>query len=325
MIISASRRTDIPAFYAKWFIQRIREGYCTVPNPFDSKQVSRVSLQPQDVDVIVFWTRNPQPLIPYLSELSERGFRYYFQFTSMDNPRLIDRKAPALDEALRTFRELADRIGPEKVIWRYDPILFTSVTSLEFHLDTYSRIATSLRSHTKRSVISIADDYPKIRPRLRVLSRQGVHVQSPAHLDRGDFEQFVRGMVRVSRENGMEIVSCAEDIDLQPYGVQPGKCIDDAYIERVFGTEVTVSHKKDPNQRKACGCVISRDIGAYDTCLFECQYCYATTNFERARQRHDGHDPLSPSLIGHFDVVETARDDGTGQLDLWKDRKSFKE
>ncbi len=204
MIISASRRTDIPAFYTEWLIQRIRAGYCTVPNPFNPSQVS---LEPQEVEVIVFWTRNPRPLFPYLSELDERGFHYYFQLTLMDNPRSIDRKAPAPDYALKTFRELAERIGPERVIWRYDPILFTSPTPIEFHLDAYDRIARALRSFTKRSVISIADEYPKLRRRLLDLSRQGVRVQSPAQLDKRSFEQFVRGLVGISADNGMEIVS----------------------------------------------------------------------------------------------------------------------
>jgi hypothetical protein len=310
MVISASRRTDIPAFYAEWFMHRIRAGYCAVPNPFNPKQVSRVSLQPQEVDVIVFWTRNPRPLFPHLSELDERGFRYYFQFTLMDNPRLIDRKSPAVDQALRTFRELAEKIGPDKVIWRYDPVLFTSVTPAEFHLAKYSEIAASLGAFTKRSVISLADDYPKIRPRLQELSRQGIKIQSAG---RKELERFVRGLVRISAENGMEIVSCAEEIDLQPYGVKPGKCVDDAYIKQVFGINVT--HAKDPSQRKACGCITSKDIGAYDSCLFECQYCYATSSFARAKRRHEEHDPLSPSLMGHFDAPEKAAHDERANQD----------
>ncbi|MCX8024216.1 MAG: DUF1848 domain-containing protein, partial [Thermanaerothrix sp.] len=122
MIISASRRTDIPAFYTPWFIHRVRAGYCTVPNPFNHNQVSYVSLKPEDVDIIVFWTRNPAPLIPYLGELDARGLRYYFQYTIMENPRTIDKKSPPLQPAIETFVELSEKIGDERVIWRYDPI-----------------------------------------------------------------------------------------------------------------------------------------------------------------------------------------------------------
>ena len=138
MIISASRRTDIPAFYAEWFMRRIRAGYCTVPNPYNRKQVAKVSLAPDAVDVIVFWTRNPRPLLPHLAELDRCGYRYYFQYTVMDNPRAIDPKSPAADAAIKTFRELAGIVGAERIIWRYDPIVISAATPAEFHLSTYA-------------------------------------------------------------------------------------------------------------------------------------------------------------------------------------------
>ena len=300
MIISASRRTDIPAFYAEWFMNRIRAGYCAVPNPFNRRQVSYVSLKPEDVDVIVFWTRNPRPLLPHLAELDARGYRYYFQYTVMDNPRPIDPKSPPLESALRTFRALADSIGPEKVIWRYDPIVFSTVTGARFHQDTYPHIAQALRGHTYRSVISIVDVYRKASRRPRDFAEQGVEITPYAGQPSERFDNLMRAMVRVAHENGMEIVSCAEDIDLQPYGIRPGKCVDDEYITKTFG--ITVTSKKDPGQRGVCGCVVSKDIGMYDSCLFGCQYCYATSSFERARINHGKHDPNSPSLIGWYEA-----------------------
>jgi hypothetical protein len=304
MIISASRRTDIPAFYARWFINRIRAGYCTVPNPFNPQQVSSVSLKPEDVDVIVFWTRNPRPLFPYLEELDRRGYRYYFQYTLLDNPRLIDRKAPPLQAALKTFRELAGRVGPERVIWRYDPIVLSEVTGAQFHQETYGRIAQALAGYTQRSVISIADIYRKAGKRLRQLAQQGVEITDYKGQPSRRFDELMRDLVRMANENGMQIVSCAETIDLRPYGVRLGKCVDDAYIKKVFGLDVT--GEKDPSQREACGCVVSRDIGMYETCLFGCQYCYATTSFERARANYDRHDPHSPSLLG-LDSLNSSR------------------
>ena len=129
MIISASRRTDIPAFYAEWFIRRIRAGYCLVPNPFNSQQVQRVSLLPEDVDAIVFWTRNPRPIFSHLAELDERGYRYCFQYTLMDNPAPIDPASPHPPASVATFRDLAHRISPQRVIWRYDPILISEFDS----------------------------------------------------------------------------------------------------------------------------------------------------------------------------------------------------
>ena len=157
MIISASRRTDIPAFYSEWFMRRIRAGFCTVPNPIRKNQVSHVSLRPEDVDVIVFWTRNPAPLIKHLGELDERGYRYYFQYTIMDNPLALDPSCPTTEKSLKTARALADRIGMEKIIWRYDPIVFASQLDAGFHKKTYERIACAMRGHTQCSVISIVD------------------------------------------------------------------------------------------------------------------------------------------------------------------------
>jgi hypothetical protein len=297
MIISASRRTDIPAFYADWFVNRIRTGYCTVPNPFNPSQISRVSLKPEDVDVIVFWTRNPRPLLRHLAELDARGYRHYFQYTLLNNPRPIDPHVPTLEASLTTFRELADRIGPERVIWRYDPIVWSNVTGTEFHEQTYERIARALRGYTRRSVISLLDIYRKAEKRLKALDQQGIELTTP---DEDELGKLMRALVEIAAANGLEITSCAEQIDLRPYGVRPGKCVDDEHIRRVFGVDIT--HDKDPSQRAACGCVASRDIGMYNSCLFGCAYCYATSNFERAKVNHAQHQPESPSLLGWHEV-----------------------
>ncbi len=294
MIISASRRTDIPAFYAPWFIRRVRAGYCIVPNPFNPTQVMRVSLAPQDVDVIVFWTRNPRPLFPYLQELDDRGYRYYFQFTLMNNPRALDANAPSLESSLKTFQQLSERAGAQKVIWRYDPVVFSQLTPPDFHRRSYRDIAQALRSFTHRSVISMLDLYPKFKKRIAEMEKEGASL-IPCSGTEIWFGDLIHDLVASARENDMEIVSCAEELDLQSYGVRSGKCIDDDIIYKVFGLEVT--HLKDPGQRKACGCVVSKDIGMYETCLFGCRYCYATGSFERARINYQRHDPDSPSLL----------------------------
>jgi hypothetical protein len=300
MIISASRRTDIPAFYAVWFMNRIRAGYCTVPNPFNPNQITYVSLKPEDVEVIVFWTRNPKPLFPYLSELDQRGYRYYFQYTLMNNPAELDPKAPPPESALGTFRELVNKITPKNVIWRYDPIVFSPKTDAKFHQHTYQHLAKELRGYTHRSVISIVDMYRKTKRRLNALAKQGIPITTHDGQSGKGFDDLMRTLVRAAHENDMEIVSCAEEIELQPYGIRPGKCIDDEYIKNIFDIDVT--HKKDPSQRKACGCVVSRDIGMYDTCVYGCQYCYATSSFDRAKKNREQHNPASTSLIGWHEV-----------------------
>jgi DNA repair photolyase len=295
MIISASRRTDIPALYAEWFMNRIRAGFCTVPNPFNPEQVSRVSLRPEDVDVIVFWTRRPRPLLPHLDELDRRGYRTYFQVTLLDNPRLIDPGAPPLETSLQTIRELATRVGPSRVIWRYDPIVFSTLTGAAFHRRTFERIAKALEGRTRRCVVSLADMYRKTTRRMKALAAQGVEIDYSV-ASAPEFEELMRAMARIAAECGIEVVSCAEEVDLQPYGIRPGKCVDDDLIRSVFGIEV--APQKDPAQRAACGCVVSKDIGMYDSCTMGCAYCYATSSFERARAHRVAHDPQSPSLLG---------------------------
>ena len=306
MIISASRRTDIPAFYSEWFMNRIREGYCTVPNPFNRSQVSKVSLKPDDVDVIVFWTRNPRPLFPHLAELDRRGYRYYFQYTVLDNPRLIDPKSPPVETAIAAFRELAGVVGMDRVIWRYDPIVLSEATPVEFHVAAHAYIAKALAGFTSRNVISLVDIYRKAQSRLALLGKAGIVVENIGPDDAATpLPALLLPLAMTAHACGMEIVSCAEEHSMSQYGIMPGKCVDDDYIARTFGLRLNA--KKDPAQRRACGCVVSKDIGMYDSCLFGCQYCYATSSFERAKQNHDAeHHDDSPSLLGWQDVEQSS-------------------
>jgi hypothetical protein len=292
MIISASRRTDIPAFYGKWFMNRIRAGFCTVPNPFNPNQVSNISLEPENVDLFVFWTRNPKPLIPHLKELNTRGYSYYFLDTLMDNPRILDPKSPSPEISLDTFRKLSDLAGPEKIIWRYDPIVLSNVTGIEFHKKRFEFIADKLRGYTFRCIISFVDIYRKIEGRIKGLNDAGFFLNE---WNDSNLSGLLSSLVNIAGNNGIEIRSCASKKDLTGFGIPPGKCIDDIYIAKTFGKNLDL--KKDPSQRKNCNCVSSKDIGMYDSCLYECRYCYATTSFERARLNHKRHNPDSPSLI----------------------------
>ena len=280
-------------------MNRIQAGYCTVPNPFNRKQVSYVSLKPEDVEVIVFWTRNPAPLLDHIEELDQLGYYSYFQYTLMDNPRAIDQKTPGLEVAIRTFKKLSERVGAERVIWRYDPIVLTEQTGVYFHIETYQKIAEQLRGFTQRSVISVVDIYRKASKRLRDLQQQGMEVIQYDGNPSKNFDKMMISLSRLAVENQMEIQSCSEEFDLSSYGIKAGKCIDDDYIYQIFGIEV--KQKKDPSQRAECGCVVSKDIGMYDTCLFGCQYCYATKSFDLALRQHSEHDPDSPSLVGWYE------------------------
>jgi hypothetical protein len=189
------------------------------------------------------------------------------------------------------------------VIWRYDPIVLSPLTGINFHLKTYEHIAQTLQQYTKRSVISVVDFYSKAKSRFSKLSKNGLQIVEYTGQPNTKFDEFIVGISQIARNNGLEIVSCAEEIDLSPYNIPAGKCIDDSLIERVFN--IPISHKKDVNQRKVCGCVTSKDIGMYDSCLFGCQYCYATSSFEKAKVNYKEHDPNSPSIVGWYEVENT--------------------
>ena len=210
----------------------------------------------------------------------------------MNNPRALDPRCPSLEDALVTFKALSACIGPERVIWRYDPVVFSNATNAEFHMKAYESLAKQLRGYTRRSIVSIVNLYRKVRQRVTALREKGMDV---VECEEEAFVRLMRFMASVARESGMALSSCAQERDLTAHGISPGKCIDDSLIRRTFG--LMVSRKKDPSQRKACGCVVSRDIGMYDTCLYGCIYCYATTSFARAKENYRRHDPESPSLI----------------------------
>ncbi len=276
MIISASRRTDIPAYYSKWFFNRIKAGYCEVRNPFNPKQISRVDLRPESVDAIVFWTRNPRPMLKYLDELDERGYKYYFQYTLNNYPRIYEPNCPSLDSAIQTFRALSERIGNRKVIWRYDPILFTDDLTLDFHIANFSEIAKSLAGFTQRVVVSVIDDYKKT---LRRLNKLNVGY-FPNQENSSKIELLLKQIVQIANKYRMEVRSCAEPKDYSYLGVLPGRCIDDELIRNELG--VNIEYKKDKGQRAACRCTVSKDIGAVNTCLMGCVYCYATQSQQTA-------------------------------------------
>ena len=273
MIISASRRTDIPAFYSSWFIERIREGKVIVKNPFNPTQKKVVSLVPEDVDVIVFWTRNADPLLGHLKELDQRGFRYVFLYTITGYGPPLERHAPPLEEAIETFKKLSEKIGPERITWRFDPIVYISGRGEEWIISRFEKIARSLRHETKRVIISFLDFYKKVAKRLAKLEEEtGVKVVDIIKR-REIIEQISTNLSSLASKNDMKIFSCAEKVDLKSFGIRPGSCIDGELLNQIFGLKIKV--EKDKNQRPQCRCTISQDIGEYNTCKYRCVYCYA--------------------------------------------------
>ena len=293
MIISASRRTDIPAYYTEWFMNRIKEGFCTVPNPFNSDQVSFIDLTPENVDLIVFWTRNPATLLKCLDTLDEKGYKYYFQYTINNYPRIYEKYNPSLELSTNTFIEISKRLGTGKVIWRYDPILFTDDLDKDFHIKNFTHIFSLIGKYTKRIVVSIVDDYNKTDRRLIGLNKNYTNDQ----LLKPYLNDVLFSFVELTKKYGIEIQSCAEEKDFELLGIKHGKCIDDQLILNEFGIDLT--YKKDKGQRLACGCTQSKDIGMNNTCVMGCEYCYATVSHKYAIKNKSKHNPKFSSIIEH--------------------------
>jgi len=300
MIISASRRTDIPAFYADWFMNRIRDGFFYRVNPFNSKQVTGFSLKAEDVDAVCFWTKNPRPLLMHLDELDERGLNYYFQFTLNPYDRTFEPHVPPLQERIETMIELAGRIGPERVVWRYDPVILSNATPVGWHLEQAGLIAERLKNATRRLVFSFCDFYGKGQGRLhRGLQGSGIvpdDITAPEN--RRELERLACGFREIADRHSLEIFTSSEEMDLSAFGIEHGACIDGELIGKLFGGKPSV--KKDKNQRKTCNCVESVDMGSYNSCSFRCAYCYANFNEGTIESNRRKHDPDSPALLGRY-------------------------
>ena len=286
MIISCSRRTDIPAFYSDWFMNRLREGYVLVKNPVNPKQIRQLSLKPGDVDCIVFWTKDPEPMLDKLNLLQD--YQYYFQFTLTPYGKEMEPNLPQKKQNIESFLKLADKIGAKRVIWRYDPILFTDNISIGYHVDRFGKFAGQLAGYAEKCVISFIDMYRHIHSRA-----VGLNVRPPSE---AEMHLLAREIASIAQSCGMLVETCAEEIDLSGYSIEHGRCIDDRLIALLTGRELKV--KKDIKQRKLCGCVESCDIGEYNTCPHCCRYCYANTGEKKVEKNRSLHSKQSPFLIG---------------------------
>lgn len=293
MIISASGRTDIPAFYSEWFIRRIRAGYCLVPSALNARKLINISLSPDNVDAIVFWSKNPAPLIAYLDELNEMGYKYYFQFSLNDYPVCLEPGVPSLSNRLSTFLNLSRRIGPLRVIWRYDPIIISNLTPIEFHIKAFSELAQTVRNATHRVMVSIMDFYPKIEPNLSVLEENHGFCFDKRSVSQ-HITELLKTLADISRMNDMDLFTCGEEHDYSEIGLPRGRCIDNEILRQVWS--LNLSCKKDPLRRNSCLCTVSKDIGINDTCIHGCSYCYATVNHVLAIHRYGRHSPDTPVL-----------------------------
>lgn len=287
MILSVSRRTDIPSYYSEWFYNRIKEGFVYVRNPMNPGQVSRIELSPEVVDCIVFWTKNPEPMLDRLEELSD--YNYYFHFTLTGYGKDVESNIPHKKEImLPIFQRLSEKIGRHRVIWRYDPIMFTPKYTAEYHLKAFELISKALNGYTTKCVISFVDTYVKNQKSMKAVQAYD--------LSEKQLKEFAGKLSEIASKNGMEISSCAEKIDLTKCGIKRSSCIDKELIEEIIGCKLKA--EKDKNQRPECGCIESIDIGAYDTCKNGCIYCYANNSFKSIRENCSKYEAYSPLLCG---------------------------
>jgi len=253
------------------------------------------------VDAFIFWTKNPRPLLPHLDELDERGYRYYFQFTLNPYESTFEPNTPPLAERMETFRELAERIGPRRVVWRYDPIILSSITPVEYHLQMAGEIASALKGSTERLVFSFLDFYGKVQGRLKKLQeRSGITLADIAAPQmRSELELLAAGLKNIADHHDLKLLSCSEEVDLAAFGIEHGSCIDSSLIHELLGSSKHFA--RDKNQRGACGCVESVDMGIYSTCFFNCVYCYANTHAVTIESNRKRHYPESASLLYDYE------------------------
>lgn len=284
MILQTGMRTDIPAFYSKWFINRIREGYVLVRNPYNPSAVTKYRINPEVVDLIAFCTKNPAPMLGYMDILKPYGQFWFVTITPYGKE--IEPNVPDKRQIIEDFKTLSNSVGIDSVGWRYDPIFITEKYSLDFHLKTFEQMAKTLSGYTDTCIISFIDLYKKVIknfPQARMVNKE---------------ERLKIGEVfaDIGRKYGITIKACAEGNELEVCGIDCDGCLTQGVYESALHTKLNMPKRKGP--RAECACFFGNDIGVYDTCKHFCKYCYANTNKDAVIRNSKLHNPNSPFLIG---------------------------
>ncbi len=312
MIISASRRTDIPAHYSEWLFNRLHEGYVLVRNPMNIHQISKINLSPDVVDGLVLWTKNPIPMLGRLAELDK--YNYYFQFTLNAYGREVEPNVPAKNNTIiPAFMQLSKLIGRNRVIWRYDPIFFNEKYTLEYHCKYFKKLTSLLSDYTEKCTISFIDLYKNT-----LRNVQPLQIQIETHEQQIN---LLRRFSEIAKQYGIFIDTCAESIVLDSLDISHACCIDKERLERLGHCKLNV--KKDMNQRAECRCVASIDIGSYNTCKHGCLYCYANYSSKTVLRNNELHNPKSPLLygeVGEDDIISERKVNSwkTSQVNLFE-------
>ena len=309
MILNTGSRTDIPAYYSDWLFNRIAAGYVYVRNPYYSTQITKYLLTPEVIDVMVFCTKNPLPMLDRLSLLSE--FDTFWFVTITPYGKEIEPHVPPKEHVIRSFQRLSASVGSARVSWRYDPIFVSERYSTDYHIKQFRQMAQELSGYTSQCVVSFIDLYEKTKRNF-----QGVHSVT----DRNQ-EMLIAAFAQIAMENGMQIHLCCENAGLVRHNVDADGCMSKAVLEEALGCKLNVPKKK--TARGECACLLGADIGAYNTCGHGCLYCYANYDAETVARNMRLHDPTSPLLIGNVtehDVIKAAEQKAwrDGQLDIFE-------
>ena len=298
MIIQTGMRTDIPAFYSKWFLNRIKEGYVCVRNPYNPKQVTKYSLSPEVVDLIAFCTKNPLPMLPFLDELKSYGQYWFVTITPYGKD--IEPNVSDKETVMEGFKALSDVVGVDSMGWRYDPIFIDKKHSVEWHISEFEKMAESLAGYTKTCVISFIDIYKKVER----------NFQGAKEVSKKDRITLGKEFIRIAGKFGMTIRPCAEGDELALYGADCSGCMTVNTFETALDAHLDVPKRKINQRNGQCACLLGVDIGAYDTCGHLCKYCYANSNTRLVKENMKKHNPMSPFLLGESmpgDVIHEAK------------------
>ncbi len=296
VIVSASFRTDIPAFYGRWFINRLRAGACEVRNPYGG-QTFTVSLRREDVDGFVFWTKNIGPFLRYLPEVRERGFPFIVQHTINGYPHALESRIAHDSRTIGYVRRVSEMYGSDVVVWRYDPIMLSSLTPLDWHRRRFASLARRLEGATNEVTVSFAQVYQKTRRNVNAAARAyGVTWDEHERVAPTDLRALLIDLAQTAAAHGMRMTMCSQRTLLIPGLIAEARCVDAQRLASVAGAPLPGKPRLKGN-RPECGCYESRDIGAYDTCPHGCVYCYAVQDRDRALRRYRQHDAESALLL----------------------------
>ena len=284
MIIDTGNRTDIPAFYSEWFMNRIREGFVMVRNPYSAEQVTMYKLDPDVVDALIFTSKNPAPMVKHLSELDR--FRMFWYVTITPYGKSIEPGVPDKHKVIEAFQKISEHVGKHAMSWRYDPIFISDTYSVDYHIDAFERMATELEGYTEQVVISFIDLFEKTKknfPEAREVVREERLALGKAFAETG-------------RRHNMTVRSCLEGVELAQFGIDVSGCMSQAVIEHALGEKLIVPKSRHILE---CECVMGNDIGAYNSCAHFCKYCYANYDKDAVKANMKKHVPGSPFLIGN--------------------------